>query len=268
MSQLATPTKAPSPAGFLRPSDLLLNLVISIIAPIFRRVTGGDTGLARLAAIEALNTYRVRNFAELIAVAQIIAYGLAALDSLTQSFGEDLPVSMVLRLRGNANALNRAAEQNRRLLRAIPQPQDEDVMAQPEPAAMPEACEDTLDTEPFLSDAAAELLAAEASDRLAGPQPKAAAQPVEPAASPVAATAGDTAADKRHREMWAIALVSEASEISSGLPGMPAAERGAASIRAGMLASTANQLLTGGDGPGVAFSLTGGKAAGSRVRLG
>ena len=131
MTQLATPTKAlsPTPTGFLRPSDMLLNLIVSIVAPIFLRVTGGDAGLARMAAIEALNTYRVRNFAELIAVAQIIAYGLAALNSLTLSFGEDLPLSMVLRLRGNSNALNHSAEQNRQAMRTNSQPQDVDVMA-------------------------------------------------------------------------------------------------------------------------------------------
>ena len=270
MTQLTTPPKAPSPAppAFLRPSDLLLNLVVSIVAPIFLRGTGGDADLARMAAIEALNTYRVRNFAELIAIAQIIAYGLAALDSLTLSFGEDLPLSMVLRLRGNSNALNRSAEQNRRAMRIDAQPQDVDVGAQPEPAAVPEACDEAPDAEHFLSDAAAELLAAESQDRLPGPQPKAAAKPVVRSATAVAATAEDAAADKRHREMWAIALVSEASEITAGLPGMLPAERGAASIRAGMLAGTANQLLTGGDVPGVGFTLAGGKLTGSRVRSG
>ena len=127
-------------------------------------------------------------------------------------------------------------------------------MAQPEPAAMTETDDDAPEAEYFLNEAAAELLAAESRDRLLGPQPKAAAKPVARAATEVAATAPGVT-EKRHREMWAIAMVKEASEISACIPGMPPAERSAASIRAGMLTSTANQLLTGGDVPGVAFSM-------------
>ena len=269
MTQLTTPTKAPSPApaGFLRPSDILLNLIASVLAPIFLGVTGGDAGLARMAAIEAVNTYRVRNFAELIAVAQIVAYGLAALNSLSLSFSDELSLSMILRLRSNANALNRSAEQNRRAIETNPQPQDVGVMAQPEPATMTEAYDDAPEAEHFLNEAAAELLAAESRDRLRELRPTTAANPAARAATEVAATASGVT-EKRHREMWAIAMVKEASEISACIPGMPPAERSAASIRAGMLTSTANQLLTGGDVPGVEFTLTGGKLTGSRVQPG
>jgi hypothetical protein len=267
MTQLTTPTKAPSPppAPTVRLSDILLHVIASILAPIFLGVTGGDVGLARVAAIETVNVYRAHNCADLIAVAQIVAYGLAALSSLSLSLDDELSLSMILRLRGNANALNRSAEQNRRAIRINAQPQDADVMVQPEPAAMPETYDDAPEAEPFLNEAAAELLAAESRNRLPGPQPKAAAEPVARAATAVAATAPD-ATEKRHREMWAIAMVKEASEITAGIPGMPPAERGAATIRAGMLASTANQLLTGGDVPDVAFRLTPGKLTGSRVR--
>ena len=258
MTQLTTPTKEPSPspasAASLRPSDILLSLIASILAPIFLGVTGGDAGLARMAAIEAVNTYRVRNFAELIAVAQIVAYGLAALNSLSLSFGDELSLSMILRLRSNASALNRSVEQNRRAIETNPQLQDADVLAQPEPATMTETYDDSPEAEPFLNEAAAELLAAESRDRLREPRPTTAANPVARAATKVAATSPDVT-EKRHREMWAIAMVKEASEISAAIPGMLPAERSVASIRAGMLTSTANQLLTGGDVPGVAFSM-------------
>jgi len=270
MTQLTTSPNAPSPtpAGLLRPSDFLLNLIVSILAPIFLGVTGGDVNLARMAAIQAVNTYRVRHCADLIAVALIIAYGLAALNSLSLSFGEEVSLSMVLRLRNNANALNRSAEQNRRAMRSHVEPAVTEMMAPPEPPALPETPGDVPEAEPFLSDAAEALLAAEARDRLSGPRPQAAAEPVARAADPVAETAGDAASEKRLREMWAIAMVKDAADITAGLPGLPATERGAASVRAGMLASTANQLLTGGDVPGGGFTLTGGKAARSRVRPG
>ncbi len=270
MTQLTASPKpaSPAPAGLLRPSDFLMNLIVSILAPIFLGVTGGDVNLARMAAIQAVNTYRVRHCADLIAVALIVAYGLAALNSLSLSFGEEVSLSMVLRLRNNANALNRSAEQNRRAMRRHVEPDVTEMMAPPEPPALPETPADAPEAEPFLSDAAEALLAAEARDRLSGPRPQAAAEPVAPAADPVAETAGDAASEKRLREMWAIAMVKDAADITAGLPGLPPTERGAASVRAGMLASTANQLLTGGDGPGVGFRLAPGKVTGSRVRPG
>ena len=257
MTQLTAPTKplSPAPARTIRPSDILLNLIASVLAPIFLGVTGGDVTLARMAAIETVNAYRANNCADLISVAQIVAYGLAALSSLSLSFGDELSLSMILRLRGNANALNRSAEQNRRAIQTNAQPQDADVTPQPESAAMTQPYDDAPEAEPFLNQAAAELLAAESRNRLPGPQPKAAAQPVARTATAVAATAPELT-EKRHREMWAIAMVKEASEIDAGIAGMPPAERAAASIRAGMLTSTANQLLTGGNLPGVAFRLT------------
>jgi hypothetical protein len=92
-------------------------VIAAFLAPMFLGITSGDVALARLAAVEAVNAYRARDHADLIAIAQIIAYGLAALGSLSLSMEADRSVSMTLRLRGNANALNRSAEQNRRVTR-------------------------------------------------------------------------------------------------------------------------------------------------------
>ena len=52
-------------------------------------------------------------------------------------------------------------------------------------------------------------------------------------------------AEKRHRQMWAIAMVKEASEITASMVHLPPAERQAASARVAVLSSTANELLTG-----------------------
>jgi hypothetical protein len=70
--------------------------------------------MARRAALETVNAYRIRDQADLLTVAQIVAFGLAALGSLSLSMLDDLTLSMTLRLRGNANACSRSAELNRR----------------------------------------------------------------------------------------------------------------------------------------------------------
>jgi hypothetical protein len=54
---------------------------------------------------------------EILLAAQVIVYGLAGIDSLRRSAAEpDLPASSHLRLRGNANAMQRASQQARKAL--------------------------------------------------------------------------------------------------------------------------------------------------------
>jgi hypothetical protein len=135
---------------------------------------------------------------------------------------------MTLRLRGNAVACNRAAEQNRKA-RANHQAQDsrppEPIPYQPPPEA-----------EAFLSDEAALFLAAESQSRL---------ETEEPIAPQPTQAATRTPEEKRHQQMWAIAMAKEASEISASLPTLPPSERKAAAMRAGLLGSTAHDLTYG-----------------------
>ena len=56
----------------------------------FLGISGGDVRLARIAAIQTVTAYRAANDADLIAVAQIIAFGLAALGSLSLSMADDI----------------------------------------------------------------------------------------------------------------------------------------------------------------------------------
>jgi hypothetical protein len=195
-----------------------------------------------MAAIETINDYRARNNADLIAIAQIIACGLAALGSLSLSMDDDISLSMTLRLRGSAVALNRSAEQNRRVLnqplRDNPTPYQVEMPSEPEttPAAMSDD-PGIARAEAFLSAAAAHELAAEAAARLQDPRQIAGQTP--------APAQNATVSDKRHQEMWAIAMVKEASEITAGILHLPPAERPAATIRAAALSSAANELLTG-----------------------
>jgi hypothetical protein len=243
-----TTSLEPATAADLRPTDILMNLIVALLAPMFLCVTAGDVALARMAAAETVNAYRARDHADLIAIAQIVAYGLAALGSLSLSMADEIPLSMILRLRlrGNAVALNRSAEQNRRAIRE--HRGDNPILL---PVAMETAPETPTmfadddyqtGTEAFLGDAAERMLAAESLARLQPPEPNKRPSPA-PAAAPATAP---TAAEKRHQEMWAIALTKESEEISCGIPNLPPAERSTACIRAAALSSTAHELLAAG----------------------
>ena len=237
------------------PSGLLMTLIVALLAPMFLGVTGGDVDLARLAAVETINAYRARNHADLIAVVQIIAFGLAALGSLSLSMADDISITMALRLRNNANALNRSAEQNRRVLRESVvnelMQHHADTPAAPasrfpdDPASL---FPDHIASEPeaFLSAAAEQLLAGEAQARLRDPEEN---TPNPPSATSDKRPALPATSDKRHREMWAIALVKEAGEISAGIPNLPPAEREAATISAAEMTRTAHDLLYGSSDP-------------------
>src|SRR5580692_3895965 len=90
------------PAPDIHPSDILTHLIVTLLAPMFLIASNGDILVARMAALETINAYRGRDHVDLIAVAQIVGYGLAALGSLSLSMADGLSPSMTLRLRGNA----------------------------------------------------------------------------------------------------------------------------------------------------------------------
>jgi hypothetical protein len=223
-------------------SAILLNLMVTLLAPMFLGLTAGDIGLARMAALETVNAYRARDHADLIAITQIIGFGLAALTSLSLSMADDISASMVLRLRGNANACNRSAEQNRR---ALSKSQADDLpphrpVEPAEPEFTPPSAEPAFQSDPdsFLSPTAAEQLEAESHARL---EPTSEQVPVP---SPTGA-AVRTQEEKRNHEMWAIAMAKESSDITASIPNLPHAQREAATMRAAMLSSTAYNLIHG-----------------------
>jgi hypothetical protein len=49
--------------------------------------------------------------------------------------------------------------------------------------------------------------------------------------------------------MWAIAMAKQSSEIIASLPNLPPTERQDAALRAGLLSSTAHDLIYGGPRP-------------------
>jgi hypothetical protein len=125
--------------------DVFTNLVIACLAPMFLAAAGGDIALAGTAAIQAINAYRAQSRADILTVAQIIGFGLAALDSLSRSMQDDLPPALTLRLRANAGACSRAAKNSRHAL-TPPRPPQRDAPAparrQAAPSPAPTATED------------------------------------------------------------------------------------------------------------------------------
>jgi hypothetical protein len=168
------------------------------------------------------------------------------LGSLSLSMADEISIPMALRLRGNANACNRSAEQNRRVLQGSrgddPAPDYAAIAEAPETEATTSPDDDLPAPGALLSPAAVQELAAEAQGRLCEPE-QTGDRPAIPAhRSPPVAT--DKTAEKRHQEMWAIAMVKEAAELTASIPNLPASERSAAEIRAAALGSTAHELLT------------------------
>ena len=214
----------------MHPADVLLHLIVLLLAPLFLEAGGGNIAFARMAALETVNAYRARNNADLIAIAQIIAFGLAALGSLSLSMADGVSVSMSLRLRGNANALNRSAEQNRRALqqplRELSLDRDEIPTVSPSPAVT-RASSVTAPT------------TAKTTERPVVPAQPTAAQP-----TPAQPTATQPTNHER-QAAWAAVMADVAAEVAETLPNLSPEERRRASIQTAALSSAAKELLHG-----------------------
>jgi hypothetical protein len=251
----------------------LLNLIVAFLAPLFLSASGGDIYFARMAALETVVAYRARNHADLMAIAQVIACGLSALGSLSLAMEDKLSLSMTLRLRGNAVALNRAAEQNRRALRQTCPNINREEAARVERPFPSEPAEARYEAEIVANVAAAQKMTAEALARLqtvepaAGQAHVAASSPVAPppATTPAPTTAPASPAivaptapastgaaittpvmtDQHWQAMWASAMTDVAGEFTADLQNLPPAERRIASRRAAALSNCANELIAG-----------------------
>nr|WP_294531332.1 hypothetical protein [uncultured Rhodopila sp.] len=108
---------------------VILDKILTFLAPLFLSAVSGDAAAAREAARALLAAYNPRTDNELRRAALIIAFDFGALDALSRSVADDLTLNQVLRLRGNANALNRASLQNQKALEALqqlePEPSEE-----------------------------------------------------------------------------------------------------------------------------------------------
>ena len=97
------------------PASALMTFILAALSSMMAP-TLSDLPLARLAAREAIDAYRVRGQHELMTIGQIVGFAVTALDTLRLSMPDDLSLPMKLRLRGNANGLNRSSRDCTRLL--------------------------------------------------------------------------------------------------------------------------------------------------------
>ena len=146
MTETTPPEPSPAPTHQtdvqLQPGDVLMHLVVTLLTPFFLAATNGNLGLARLAAFETVNAFRLDNHVDLLAVAQIVGAGLASLGALSRSMDDDLPLAQILLLHNDAAALDRVSQHNRRALRnssAETAPYRRNKPAAAEPAAEPAA---------------------------------------------------------------------------------------------------------------------------------
>jgi hypothetical protein len=99
----------------LQPSAFLES-IIAFLMPYFSAFAA-DAEAARSEIIETLGSYATRTRAEMLHAAQIIAFGMSALDTLAEAKEADMSSSMRIRYRGCANGLDRACKQNETALR-------------------------------------------------------------------------------------------------------------------------------------------------------
>jgi hypothetical protein len=227
MTEIAT--TQPTDETSTHPDDILLTLIVALLAPLFLTAGDGNIAFARLAALQTIGAYRARSQADLITIAQIVACGLAALGSLGLSMGDQLSVSMVLRLRGNAVALNRAADWNRKALAA-----SRTAAPAPEPAAPPQpdlAYEATVQA----NVAAARQLTAAARADLGKPAP----------ATPTPSQSPSATAHREWQIMLANAMTEVAVEFSAEAASLPPEQRDLAARRADALSTAATDVILG-----------------------
>lgn len=264
---LPNPSTEAEPDGDFDPIDILLNVIVTLLAPMFLVGSGGDIPFARMAALQTVSAYRARNEEDLISIVQIIAFGLAALGSLSRSMEDNLSVSMMLRLRGNANACNRSAEHNRRALRDSRA--ETQAAANANPASSPDEGFDeaelranvaavlkrTGQTRPPAARSSEDALKPDADRPLkqrelesvtpkqSPAKPQTIPAPPIAAAAPLIATASPS--DRELQAVWAAAMARVATRYTADLPNLPPAARREASIRANALSSCAHDLLVG-----------------------
>ena len=212
--------------------SVLLNAVIALLAPMFLWSTGGDVAYARLAAMETLEAYRATGPRSLITATKIIAFELAALWSLSQSMSDEISLSMALRLRGNANSMDRAAERNRQTLE-----QD---------CRIAESAD--LPSEAALAESVVEAqrMVREANTRIRAAQQPTALEPVaSPVPPPVPAPNLAPMPEDQRRAAWAGAMAQVAEELTADMGTLSPKQRAVEMMRVEALTQTATALVSG-----------------------
>ena len=241
----------PAPAS---PDANLVNLILALLTPMFLWSTAGDIRLAHTAAAQTLSAYRVANHLSLWTAAKVIAFDIATLSSLSLSMYEDVSMSMALRLRGNANSLDRSGERNRHALEQANRTAEAGETEDSVEAAIAEA-------QRMVSEAKARIRAA-AQAAEAQPDPAPIAEPAAeatraPASEPPSAAVPSAAvpsaavpsAAQQRRSAWADAMAVVAEELTAELKDLPPAERWKEMARIEALTIAAADLASGAAPP-------------------
>jgi hypothetical protein len=110
-------------------TDLLLHMIVALLTPMFLTTTG-NVNHAYAAAQATVRSCTARNPMDLLLIGQMIAFGLATLSSVSLSMEDNIPINLILRLRGNAVSLHRASDKCRR---ALPEPEPNPAVAHDAP---------------------------------------------------------------------------------------------------------------------------------------
>jgi hypothetical protein len=211
------------------PDEILIELIITLLTPMFLSAAGGNLVHACAAAAETLAAYRVETRHDLITVAKIIAFGLATIDSLSRSMDDDLTLNQILRLRNNANATDRSEHRNRHAL---------------EQCRTRQAAESPYTPE---TDTTAVVAAAQALQQQTVDNP--ATFPRQSAAALQPAQAAKTDAEMQYAT-WAASAAQVAAETAASLDSLPQDERRGAAIWLNVLNDLAKDFTQNGIPPG------------------
>jgi len=114
----ATQIESPKEDAFA--VNCVFHTIIAYLMPYLLEGAGDDPVTARAAVLELIDAYNAATVRELTLAGRIIAFNLAALDNMRRSMLDPaMSDAMVLRLRGNAVALNRAADQGQKALELL-----------------------------------------------------------------------------------------------------------------------------------------------------
>ncbi len=199
-------------------SHPLLDRILVLLMPFF---AGTDRRLVAAAALETLGDYMPATRAELLHAAQIIAFSMSALDSLSEAVSLELPTTLRMRLRGGANALNRSAMQTMRALDRCQAAAAAEDPPPAEPVSAPPPAEPAKATTPAEPAATAPEAAPAVAPRAAAVPPVAlpaapvAAPRVPPAAArhPQPPAAQSVISDAENKRIWAQALREVAEDL-------------------------------------------------------
>jgi hypothetical protein len=212
------------------PAEVLIDLLITLLTPMFLFAAGGDLAFARLAAAEALDSYRAETHADLITVAKIIAFGLATLGSLSLSMANDLTTHQILRLRNSANATDRSEHRNRVALNQSQTNQSQANQSQTQQPVTP--------PEPEIDAAALTAAAAEMQQRTT--ENLARFSPSSPA---------PTDAQQQYQATLAASAATVAAETAASLASLSPQERRSAALWIDVLNDAAKDFMSGNPSP-------------------